>query len=67
MQILVKFHEKGYVVQCFVSRYFVSILVSQSSQLGRERAGCFVLTVFLVSRDCCVATGLSAVCDSGIS
>ena len=37
-----------------------------------ERAGCFTLIVFLVSRDCCVAlphdaTGLSAVCDSGIS
>ena len=37
-----------------------------------ERAGCFALLVFLVSRDCCVAlprdaTGLSAVCDCGIS
>ena len=35
-------------------------------------AGCFVLFVFLVSRGCCVAlphdaTGLSAVCDCGIS
>ena len=33
---------------------------------GEERAGCFALFVFLVSRDCCVAlphdaTGLSAV------
>ena len=39
---------------------------------GEERAGCFTLFVFLVSRDCCVAlphdaTGLSAVCDCGIS
>ena len=38
----------------------------------RELDGCFVLFVFLVSRDCCVAlphdvTGLSAVCDCGIS
>ena len=38
----------------------------------RERAGCFALFVFLVSRECCVAlphdaTGLSAVCDCGIS
>ena len=38
----------------------------------KERAGCFALIVFLVSRDCCVAlphdaTGLSAVCDCGIS
>ena len=37
-----------------------------------ERAGCFALFVFLVSRDCCVALpndamGLSAVCDCGIS
>ena len=36
------------------------------------RAGFFALFVFLVSRDCCVApphdaTGLSAVCDCGIS
>ena len=36
--------------------------------MGRERAGCFDLFVFLVSRDCCVtiplsAMGLSAVCD----
>ena len=34
--------------------------------------GCFALLVFLVSRDCCVAlphdaTGVSAVCDCGIS
>ena len=39
---------------------------------GEERAGCFALFVLLVSRDCCVAlphdaTGLSAVCDCGIS
>ena len=38
---------------------------------GEERAGCFALFVFLVSRDCFVAlshgtTGLSAVCDCGI-
>ena len=39
---------------------------------GEERAGCFALFVFLVSRVCCVAlphdaTVLSAVCDCGIS
>ena len=39
---------------------------------GNERAGCFALFVFLVSRGCSVAlphdaTGLSAVCDCGIS
>ena len=39
---------------------------------GEERADCFTLFVFLVSRDCCVAlphdaTGLSAVCDYDIS
>ena len=38
----------------------------------RERAGCFALFVCLVSRDYCLAlshdeTGLSAVCDCGIS
>ena len=40
--------------------------------LRDERAGCFTLFVFLVSRDCCVALphdfkGLSAICDFGIS
>ena len=39
---------------------------------GVERADCFALFVFLVSRDCCVVlphdtTGLTAVCDCGIS
>ena len=39
---------------------------------GEERAGCFALFVFQVSRDCFVAlshdaTGLSAVYDCGIS
>ena len=39
---------------------------------GEERAGSFALFVFLMSRDWCVAvphnaTGLSAVCDCGIS
>ena len=53
-------------------RYFVSILTLQSSRWGRERADCFALFVFLVSGECCVAlphdnTGLSAVCDCGIS
>ena len=38
---------------------------------GEERVGCFALFVFLMSRDCCVATprcgmGLSAFCDCGI-
>ena len=56
------------IVLCFVVRYFASILVLQSSRWGRERAGCFALFVFLVSRDCCVAlphnvTRLSSVCD----
>ena len=39
---------------------------------GEERASCFALFVFLVSRDCCAslphdATRLSAVCYCGIS
>ena len=38
----------------------------------RELVACFASFIFLVSRDCCVAlphdtTGLSAVCDCGIS
>ena len=50
----------------------MSILLLQSSRWGKERAGCFTLFVFLVSRDCYVthphdATGLSAICDCGIS
>ena len=60
------------IVLCFVVHYFVSIPVLQSSRWERERAGCFALFVLLVSHDCCVAllhdaTGLSAVCDCGIS
>ena len=60
------------IVLCFAVRYFVSILVLQSSRWGRERDGSFALLVFLVSPDCYVAlphdaTGLSAVCDCGIS
>ena len=57
----------------FFVRYFVSILVLQSFRWGkRELVACFALCVFLVSRDCCVAlphdaTGLSVVCDCGIS
>ena len=52
-------------------RYSVSI--SFCNHLGgEERAGCFALFVFLVSRDCCVAlprgaTSSSAVCDYGIA
>ena len=54
-------------VLCFVVRYFVSMLFFQSC-----RWGSFALLVFLASHDCCVAlphdaTGLSAVCDCGIS
>ena len=52
--------------------YFVSIPKLGNHLDGEERAGCFALFVFLVSRDCCVtlprsAAGLSAVCDCGIS
>ena len=59
------------IALCFVVRFFVSILVLQSS-LREERAGCFALFVVLVSRDCCAAlphdaTGMPAVCDCGIS
>ena len=54
------------VVICFADSCFVSILVCNHLD-GEERAGCFALFVFLVSRDGCVAlphdaTDLSAVC-----
>ena len=59
------------MVLCFVVRSFVSFLAYNHLH-GEERADCFALFVFLVSRDCCVAlpydtTGLSAICDCGIS
>ena len=55
------------VLLCVYSSFEI-ILIGRE----RERAGCFALFVFLVSRDCCVAlshgaTGLSAICDCGIS
>ena len=58
----------GFVIQYFVSSRICSRLG------GKERAGCFILTVFLMSCDsqCFVslpqcAVGWSAVCDCGIS
>ena len=59
------------IVLCFVVRYLASILFCNHLD-EEERAGFFVLVVFLVSHDCCVALthdamGLSAVCDCGIS
>ena len=63
---------KSVIVLYFVVRYFMSILVLQSSSDGEKRVGCFAWFVFLVSRDGCVALsrgamGLSAVCNCGIS
>ena len=60
------------IVLCFVVRYFMSILVLRSSWWERGGAGCFALFVFLVSHGGWAAlprgaTGLSAVCDCGIS
>ena len=55
---------------CFVIKYFVFC----NHLDGEEKAGCFTLSVFLVSCDskCSVALphgvmGYSAVCDCGIS
>ena len=59
------------VVLCFAVRYFVSILVLRSSRWRRESwLLCFVclpgvLSLFVALP--CHATGLSAVCDCGIS
>ena len=59
------------IVLCFIVRWFVSILVLQSSWSGRE-SWLLCYFVLMVSRDCCVALphgamSLSAVCDCGIS
>ena len=59
------------IVLCFVVRYFMSILVLQSS-FREGGADCFAWFVFLVSRGGWAAlprgaAGLSAVCDCGIS
>ena len=57
----------------FVIQYFASFWFSNHLD-GEERAGCFTLTIFLMSCDsrCSVAlpdgaVGWSAVCDCGIS
>ena len=60
---------------CNCSMFCCALLCVHSSFaiiLNRERAGCFALFVFLVSRGGCVVLprgvkGLSAVCDCGIS
>ena len=60
---------------CNCSMFCYALLCVHSSlafiSMGK-RADCSALFVFLLSRDCCVAlphgiTGLSAVCDCGIS
>ena len=60
-----------FIVLCFDVRYLCPFLFCNHLD-GEERACCFALFVFLVSRDCCVslprgAMGLSAVCDCGIT
>ena len=60
-----------FIVLCFVGRYLCPFLFCNHLD-GEERAGCFALFAFLVSRDCCVSLprgdmGLSAVYDCGIS
>ena len=61
---------------CGCSMFCCALLCDHSSfaitLYGEKRTGCFDLFVFLVSRDCYVAllydaTGVSAVCDCGIS
>ena len=58
----------GFVIQCFVTLEFCNHLD------GKERAGCFTLTAFLVSCDSPSivalphgAMGWSAGCDCGVS
>ena len=57
---------------CFAMQYLVSILALQSFR-REERAGCFILIVYLLSCDCKCSVSLShgvvgwsAVCDCGI-
>ena len=59
------------VCPCFVIQYFLCILFCNHLD-GEERAGCFTLTVFLMSCDSqchvalpCGAVGWPAVCDFG--
>ena len=61
---------------CNSSRFCCALLYVHSSFCNHldeeERADCFAFVVFLVLCDCCVAlpygaTGLSAVCNCGIS
>ena len=59
------------ILLCFVVCYVVSIVVCDHLH-GEKRAGSFILFVFLVSRDCCLAlphgaTDFSAVCNLDIS
>ena len=56
---------------CNCSMFCYALLCVHSVH-GEERTGCFALIVFLMSCDICVAlphdaTGLSAVCDCGIT
>ena len=49
----------------------VHFSIANANLGGKERAGCFALFVFLVSRDYCLTvphdvTGLSAVCYCGL-
>ena len=59
------------IVLCFGVRYFMSILVLQSSWCGREGwllcLICFPGVSGWLSGSYCGAMGLSAVCDCGIS
>ena len=61
---------------CNCSIFCCALLCLHSSfaiiSMGKSELGCFALFVFIVSSGCCVslphdATGLSAVCDCGIS
>ena len=58
--------------RCGTCLYRFLILAAFLTLNGRGGDGCITLFVFLVSHNCCVdithdATGLSAVCDCGIS
>ena len=61
---------------CYCSMFYCALLCLRSSfaiiSIGKRELVALQIFVFLVSHDCCVAlphdaTGLSAVCDCGIS
>ena len=70
--ILIILLDNGAYITCLWCTWVLINMRTSDFYVEIERAGCFNLFVFQVSHDCFVAlshdaTGLSAVCDYGIS